>query len=190
MIVLIDNYDSFTYNLVQKLGEVSPGLETKVFRNDKVTVDEIELLGPTHIVISPGPCTPKEGGVSNDIIRRFGSKIPTLGVCLGHQCIGFVSGANVIRAAKLMHGKTDQIHHDGKTIYTGMPNPFTATRYHSLIIERSSLNTSDFEISAWTAEDEIMGIRHKHWPLEGVQYHPESFLTEGGERLIANFLRS
>ncbi|CAN5329829.1 aminodeoxychorismate/anthranilate synthase component II [soil metagenome] len=189
MLLLIDNYDSFTYNLVQLIGTVSPSLEVRVVRNDKITADEVEQLKPTHIIISPGPCTPKEGGVSNDIIRRFGSKIPTLGVCLGHQCIGYVSGAKIIRAAKLMHGKTDQIHHDGKTIYSGMPNPFTATRYHSLIIERDSLNQGDFEISAWTAEDEIMGIRHKTWPLEGVQYHPESFLTAGGERLMGNFLR-
>ncbi|MBC8106856.1 MAG: aminodeoxychorismate/anthranilate synthase component II [Anaerolineae bacterium] len=189
MLLLIDNYDSFTYNLVQLIGTVSPTLEVRVVRNDKISADEVEQLHPTHIIISPGPCTPTEGGVSNDIIRRFGSKIPTLGVCLGHQCIGFVSGAKIVRAAKLMHGKTDQIHHDGKTIYAGMPNPFTATRYHSLIIERDSLNTSDFEISAWTSDDEIMGIRHKTWPLEGVQYHPESFLTEGGEKLISNFLR-
>src|SRR5215468_9231306 len=140
MIVLIDNYDSFTYNLVQKLGEIDPACPIKVFRNDKVTVGQVEELKPTHIVISPGPCTPKEGGVSNDIIRTFGPRIPTLGVCLGHQCIGCVSGANVIRAEKLMHGKTDRIHHDGRTIYQGMPNPFTATRYHSLIIERDSLN--------------------------------------------------
>jgi anthranilate synthase/aminodeoxychorismate synthase-like glutamine amidotransferase len=188
VLLLIDNYDSFTYNLVQLIGTVSPTLDVRVVRNDKITADEVEQLKPTHILISPGPCTPKEGGVSNDIIRRFGPTIPTLGVCLGHQCIGYVSGANVIRAAKLMHGKTDLIHHDGRTLYTGMPNPFTATRYHSLIIERSSLNTSDFEISAWTADDEIMGIRHKRWPLEGVQYHPESFLTEGGEILLGNFL--
>jgi anthranilate synthase/aminodeoxychorismate synthase-like glutamine amidotransferase len=189
MLVLIDNYDSFTYNLVQVLGTVSPGLDVRVYRNDKITTDEIRQLQPTHIVISPGPCTPKEGGVSNDVIMQFGPRIPILGVCLGHQCIGYVSGANVIRAAKLMHGKTDQIHHDGKTIYAGMPNPFTATRYHSLIIERSSLNTSDFEISAWTKDDEIMGVRHKTWPLEGVQYHPESFLTERGGTLLANFLK-
>ena len=188
MLLLIDNYDSFTYNLVQLIGTVSPKLDVRVVRNDKITTDEVEQLRPSHIIISPGPCTPTEGGVSNDIIRRFGSKIPTLGVCLGHQCIGFVNGAKIIRAAKLMHGKTDQIHHDGKTIYAGMPNPFTATRYHSLIIERESINTGDFEISAWTADNEIMGVRHKRWPLEGVQYHPESFLTEGGDRLIGNFL--
>jgi anthranilate synthase/aminodeoxychorismate synthase-like glutamine amidotransferase len=188
VLLLIDNYDSFTYNLVQRFGEVSPKIEIQVFRNDKVTVDEVAALKPTHIVISPGPCTPKEGGISNDIIRHFGSKIPMLGVCLGHQCIGFVSGAEVVRAERLMHGKTDQIHHDGKTIYQGMPNPFTATRYHSLIIKPGTL-PADFEISSWTDQDEIMGIRHNTWPLEGVQYHPESFLTEQGERLLANFLK-
>jgi anthranilate synthase/aminodeoxychorismate synthase-like glutamine amidotransferase len=188
MLVLIDNYDSFTYNLVQKLGEIDPSRPMKVFRNDKVTLDEIESLHPTHIVISPGPCTPKEGGVSNDVIRHFGPKLPVLGVCLGHQCIGFVSGAIVERAARLMHGKTDLIHHDGKTIYAGMPNPFTATRYHSLIIRNGTL-PPEFEVSSWTDHDEIMGVRHKTWPLEGVQYHPESFLTEQGEKLLANFLK-
>jgi anthranilate synthase/aminodeoxychorismate synthase-like glutamine amidotransferase len=189
MIVLIDNYDSFTYNLVQKLGEVGgAGLRIEVFRNDKVTVEQIEELKPSHIVVSPGPCTPREGGVSNDIIRHFGPKLPVLGVCLGHQCIGFTAGAIVERAAKLMHGKTDLIHHDGRTIYMGMPNPFTATRYHSLIIRRGTL-PPEYEISAWTAAEEIMGVRHKTWPLEGVQYHPESFLTEQGEKLLANFLK-
>jgi para-aminobenzoate synthetase component 2 len=188
MIVLIDNYDSFTYNLVQKLGEVSPGVEMKVFRNDKVTVDEVEALRPTHIVISPGPCTPNEAGISNDIIKHFAPKLPILGVCLGHQCIGHVSGAIVERAARLMHGKTDKIHHDEKTIYRGMPNPFTATRYHSLIIRRGTL-PPEFEITSWTAQEEIMGVRHKTWPLEGVQFHPESFLTEMGEKLLANFLK-
>jgi anthranilate synthase/aminodeoxychorismate synthase-like glutamine amidotransferase len=189
MLVLIDNYDSFTYNLVQKLGEVGgPSLRMEVFRNDKVTVDQVEDLKPTHIVISPGPCTPKEGGVSNDIIKHFAPRIPLLGVCLGHQCIGYTAGGIVERAAKLMHGKTDQIHHDGRTIYTGMPNPFTATRYHSLIIRPGTL-PPEYEITAWTAENEIMGVRHKSWPLEGVQYHPESFLTEQGERLLANFLK-
>jgi para-aminobenzoate synthetase component II len=194
MIVLIDNYDSFTYNLVQKLGEVlvergqNPETDIRVFRNDKVTIAEIEDLRPTHVVISPGPCTPKEGGMSNDVIRHFGPKLPTLGVCLGHQCIGFTAGAIVERAEKLMHGKTDKIHHDGKAIYLGMPNPFTATRYHSLIIRRGTL-PPEFEVTAWTGDDEIMGVRHKTWPLEGVQYHPESFLTEQGEKLLGNFLR-
>jgi para-aminobenzoate synthetase component 2 len=188
MIVLIDNYDSFTYNLVQKLGEVARGVKIEVFRNDKVTVEQVEQLAPTHIVISPGPCTPKEGGISNDIIGHFGPKLPLLGVCLGHQCIGFMAGADVVRAERLMHGKTDKIHHDGRTIYEGMPNPFTATRYHSLIIRKGTL-PPEYEISSWTDYEEIMGVRHKSWPLEGVQYHPESFLTEQGERLLANFLK-
>jgi anthranilate synthase/aminodeoxychorismate synthase-like glutamine amidotransferase len=187
VLLVIDNYDSFTYNLVQVLGEVSPNLQLKVFRNDKISVDAVEELRPTHIVISPGPCTPREGGVSNDLIRHFGPKIPLLGVCLGHQCIGFTAGAVVERAERLMHGKTDQIHHDGRTIYEGMPNPFTATRYHSLIIRNGTL-PDDYEISSWTDHNEIMGVRHKTWPLEGVQYHPESFLTEQGARLLRNFL--
>jgi len=188
MIVLIDNYDSFTYNLVQKLGEVAPREPVKVFRNDKVTVPQIEALKPTHIVISPGPCTPKEGGISNEVIAHFAPRVPLLGVCLGHQCIGYNFGAVVERAARLMHGKTDRIHHDGRTIYAGMPNPFTATRYHSLIIRPGTL-PAEFEVCAWTDQEEIMGIRHKSWPLEGVQYHPESFLTEQGERLLGNFLK-
>jgi anthranilate synthase/aminodeoxychorismate synthase-like glutamine amidotransferase len=188
MLVLIDNYDSFTYNLVQLIGQVAPQMPMQVFRNDKVTVEQVEALRPSHLVISPGPCTPREGGVSNDLIRHFGPKLPTLGVCLGHQCIGFVSGAIVERAAKLMHGKTDQIIHDGKTLYAGVPSPFTATRYHSLIIRRGTL-PDEFEVSAWTKDEEIMGLRHKFWPLEGVQYHPESFLTEHGEKLMGNFLR-
>ncbi len=187
MIVLIDNYDSFTYNLVQKLGEVG-GTDIRVFRNDKVTLQEIEDLKPTHIVISPGPCTPREGGLSNDVIRRFAPQVPLLGVCLGHQCIGFTAGAEVVRAERLMHGKTDRIHHDGKSIYVDMPNPFTATRYHSLIIRPGTL-PAEYEVTARTEHDEIMGIRHKTWPLEGVQYHPESFLTEQGEKLLANFLK-
>jgi anthranilate synthase/aminodeoxychorismate synthase-like glutamine amidotransferase len=188
MVVLIDNYDSFTYNLVQLVGEVAPGMPLRVFRNDKITVDEVEQLQPTHIVISPGPCTPREGGVSNDLIRQFGPRIPLLGVCLGHQCIGFTAGAIVERAEHLMHGKTDQIHHDGRTIYQDMPNPFTATRYHSLIIRNGTL-PPEYEISAWTGKNEIMGVRHKTWPREGVQYHPESFLTEQGGKLLKNFLK-
>jgi para-aminobenzoate synthetase component 2 len=187
MIVLIDNYDSFTYNLVQKLGEVGAA-DIRVFRNDKVSLQQIEDLKPSHIVISPGPCSPREGGLSNDIIRYFAPRIPLLGVCLGHQCIGFTAGAEVVRADRLMHGKTDAIHHDGKSIYLDMPNPFTATRYHSLIIKRGTL-PADYDITAWTDHDEIMGVRHKTWPLEGVQYHPESFLTEQGEKLLANFLK-
>jgi anthranilate synthase/aminodeoxychorismate synthase-like glutamine amidotransferase len=193
MIVLIDNYDSFTYNLVQKLGEIDPARPMRVFRNDKVTVEQVEQLKPTHIVISPGPCTPREGGVSNDIIGHFAPRLPVLGVCLGHQCIGHVYGAEVVRADRLMHGKTDLIHHDEKSIYEGMPNPFTATRYHSLIIRPGTL-PAEFIVTSWTdykgtMGEEIMGVRHRTWPLEGVQFHPESFLTEQGERLLANFLR-
>lgn len=188
MVVLIDNYDSFTYNLVQKLGEVAPGLEIRVFRNDKVTVAEVEELRPTHVVISPGPGTPKEANISNDVLVHFAPKVPVLGVCLGHQCIGHNFGGVVERAGKLMHGKTDRIFHDGKEIYVGMPNPFVATRYHSLIIRTGTL-PKEFEVTAWTEADEIMGVRHRTWPLEGVQYHPESFLTEQGERLLANFLK-
>ena len=188
MIVLIDNYDSFTYNLVQRLGELDPALDLRVFRNDRVTVDEVEALGPSHVIISPGPCTPREGGISNDVIRRFAGKVPVLGVCLGHQCIGYAYGADVVRADRLMHGKTSMIHHDGRTIFEGVTNPFEATRYHSLIIRRGTLS-ADFEVTAWTDEDEIMGIRHRQWPLEGVQFHPESFLTLDGPRILKNFLR-
>jgi len=188
MLVLIDNYDSFTYNLVQKFGQIDRANRIEVFRNDKVTVEQVEAMKPTHIVISPGPCSPKEAGISNAIVKHFAPKLPVLGVCLGHQCIGDVFGGVVERAGRLMHGKTDQIHHDGKTIYVGMPNPFTATRYHSLIIRNNSL-PSEFEISSWTDQNEIMGVRHKTWPLEGVQYHPESFLTQQGETLLANFLK-
>jgi len=188
MIVLIDNYDSFTYNLVQRLGELDAGLDLRVFRNDKVTVAEVEALRPTHLIISPGPCTPREGGVSNDVIRHFSGRLPLLGVCLGHQCIGFTAGADVVRADRLMHGKTSQIHHDGRTIFEDVANPFEATRYHSLIIRRGTL-PADFEITAWTDEDEIMGIRHRRWPVEGVQFHPESFLTLEGPKILRNFLR-
>jgi anthranilate synthase/aminodeoxychorismate synthase-like glutamine amidotransferase len=188
MIVLIDNYDSFTYNLVQRLGELDAGLDLRVFRNDKVTVAEVEALRPTHIIISPGPCTPREGGVSNDVIRHFGGKTPLLGVCLGHQCIGFTAGADVVRADRLMHGKTSWIHHDGRALFEDVANPFEATRYHSLIIRRGTL-PADFQITAWTDEDEIMGVRHRRWPVEGVQFHPESFLTLEGPKILRNFLR-
>ncbi|MBM4019732.1 MAG: aminodeoxychorismate/anthranilate synthase component II [Planctomycetes bacterium] len=188
MIVLIDNYDSFTYNLVQRLGELDRGLDLRVFRNDKVTAGEIEALGPTHIIISPGPCTPREGGVSNDVIRRFTGRAPILGVCLGHQCIGYVSGADIVRADRLMHGKTSLIHHDGRTIFEGVTNPFEATRYHSLIVRRGTL-PPEFQVTAWTDQDEIMGIRHRQWPVEGVQFHPESFLTLEGPKILRNFLR-
>jgi len=188
MIVLIDNYDSFTYNLVQRLGELDAGLDLRVFRNDKVTPDEIEALGPSHIIVSPGPCTPREGGVSNEVIRRFAGKVPLMGVCLGHQCIGFTFGAEVVRHDRLMHGKTSMVNHDGRTIFESITNPFEATRYHSLIVRRDSL-PDDFEVSAWTDADEIMGIRHRRWPLEGVQFHPESFLTLEGPKILQNFLR-
>jgi para-aminobenzoate synthetase component II len=188
MIVLIDNYDSFTYNLVQRIGELDSRIQTRVYRNDKVTPQQVEADKPTHLIISPGPCTPKEAGVSNDMIRYFAGKIPILGVCLGHQCMGYVYGANIVRAGRLMHGKTDRIYHDGKGIYQGVTSPFTATRYHSLMVERDHLS-KDFLITAWTDQDELMGIRHKTLPLEGVQYHPESFLTDEGPKLLANFLK-
>jgi anthranilate synthase/aminodeoxychorismate synthase-like glutamine amidotransferase len=185
MLVMIDNYDSFTYNLVQYLGEL--GQVIKVHRNDQVTVDEIEAQKPDRIVISPGPCTPLEAGISNEILRRFGGKLPILGVCLGHQCIGHVFGGEVVRAPRLMHGKTSMIHHDGKTIFAGLPNPFEATRYHSLIIKRETLPDC-LEITAETDQQEIMGVRHKRHQIEGVQFHPESILTQCGKDLLRNFL--
>jgi para-aminobenzoate synthetase component II len=185
MLLVIDNYDSFTYNLVQYLGEL--GEDVRVFRNDKITLDQIEELGPKRIVISPGPCTPKEAGVSVEAIRRFGGKIPLLGVCLGHQSLAVAYGGEVIRAPRLMHGKTSQIKHDGKTIYRSLPNPFEATRYHSLIVNRTNLPAC-LEISAETAEGEIMGLRHKTLGVEGVQFHPESILTTVGKDLLRNFL--
>lgn len=186
MLLMIDNYDSFTYNLVQHLGEI--GEEIKVFRNDKVTIKDIEKLKPKSIVISPGPCTPKEAGVSVDVIKYFAGKIPILGVCLGHQAIGAAFGGDIIRAPRLMHGKTSMIYHDGKTIYEGLPNPFEATRYHSLIIKKETL-PSCLEITAWTDQDEIMGVRHKEFIVEGVQFHPESILTKVGKTLLKNFLK-
>lgn len=185
MILVIDNYDSFTYNLVQYLGEL--GAKIKVVRNDKATVKEIARQKPSHIVISPGPGSPKDAGISNDIIRNFTGKIPILGVCLGHQCIGEVFGGRVIRAGRLMHGKTSMIYHNGKTIFKGLPNPFEATRYHSLLVERSSFPGS-LEITAETKEKEIMGLKHKRYPLWGVQFHPESILTVEGKKLLKNFL--
>jgi len=185
MLIIIDNYDSFTYNLVQQIGAFGERME--VYRNDKVSIEEIEDKMPDHIIISPGPCTPKEAGISNDIIKNFSGKIPILGVCLGHQCIAYTYGADVVRARRLMHGKTSMIKHDGKTIYKGLPNPFVATRYHSLIVKEDTL--PDFlEVTARADDDEIMGIRHKEYPLEGVQFHPESFLTEEGPKLLKNFL--
>jgi len=185
MLVMIDNYDSFTYNLVQYLGEL--GEVIKVYRNDQVTVDEIEGQKPERLVISPGPCTPNEAGISNEILRRFGGKVPILGVCLGHQCIGHVFGGEVVRAPRLMHGKTSMIQHDGKTIFAGLPNPFEATRYHSLIIRRETLPEC-LEITAETDQGEIMGVRHKQHQIEGVQFHPESILTESGKDLLRNFV--
>ena len=187
MIVLIDNYDSFTYNLVQRLGEIDPGVELIVVRNDQVGLDEIEAMRPTRLIISPGPCTPLEAGMSNAVIERFGARIPLLGVCLGHQCIGHTFGAKVVRADRIMHGKTSLIYHDGQGIYEGLSNPFEATRYHSLVIRPGTLG-DDFAVVARTDRDEIMGIRHKSYPIEGVQYHPESFLTLEGTRLLKNFL--
>ena len=185
MLVMIDNYDSFTYNLVQYVGEL--GEVIKVYRNDQVTVDEIEGQKPERLVISPGPCTPNEAGISNEILRRFGGKVPILGVCLGHQCIGHVFGGEVVRAARLMHGKTSMIQHDGKTIFAGLPNPFEATRYHSLIIRRETLPEC-LEITAETDQGEIMGVRHKQLQIEGVQFHPESILTASGKDLLRNFV--
>ncbi len=183
---MIDNYDSFTYNLVQYFGEL--GQDLTVYRNNKITIREIEKMGPERIVISPGPCTPKEAGISIDVIRNFAGKIPILGVCLGHQSIGEAFGGEVIRAPYLMHGKTSMIHHDGKTIFAGLPNPFEATRYHSLIIKRGTL-PSVLEVTAWTEDNVIMGVRHKQFKVEGVQFHPESILTGPGKSLLRNFLK-
>jgi len=186
MLLMIDNYDSFTYNLVQYLGEL--GQDLKVYRNNKITIAEIEEMKPERIVISPGPCTPKEAGISIDLILNYAGKLPILGVCLGHQSIGEAFGGDVIRAPYLMHGKTSMIHHDGKTIFNGLPNPFEATRYHSLIIRRDTLPRS-LEISAWTEDGIIMGVRHKQFKVEGVQFHPESILTNVGKDLLRNFLK-
>jgi anthranilate synthase/aminodeoxychorismate synthase-like glutamine amidotransferase len=191
MIVLIDNYDSFTYNLVQRIGEQDRTRQMKVYRNDKVTLDQIEADKPDHVIISPGPCTPREAGISVDVIKHFAGKMPILGVCLGHQSIGFAFGAEIVRADRLMHGKTSEIKHDGKGLFAGLPNPFTATRYHSLIIKPSSL-PDVFEVTARTVDtpgNEIMGIRHRTMPIEGLQFHPESFLTTEGHKLLDNFLK-
>ncbi len=187
IVLVIDNYDSFTYNLVQRIGELDSSIELRVFRNDKITVEKAQDLGPERVIISPGPCTPLEAGISNEIVKHFAPKVPLLGVCLGHQCVGHSFGASIVRADRLMHGKTSMIHHDGKTIYAGLDNPFEATRYHSLIIKPGTLPDC-FEITARTDQDEIMGIRHKEFALEGVQFHPESFLTEVGPKLLGNFL--
>jgi anthranilate synthase/aminodeoxychorismate synthase-like glutamine amidotransferase len=192
MIVLIDNYDSFTYNLVQRIGELDRSREMKVYRNDQVTLEQLDADRPDHLIISPGPCTPREAGMSVDVVRHFTGRVPILGVCLGHQSIAFAFGAEIVRAARLMHGKTSQIQHDGQGIYSGLSNPFVATRYHSLVIRPDTL-PADFIVTARTVDapdEEIMGIRHKTLPIEGVQFHPESFLTDEGPRLLANFLKT
>lgn len=187
VVVLIDNYDSFTYNIVQRIGELDRRQLVRVFRNDQTTVRQIEQLEPSHLIISPGPGTPDDAGISNDAIRQFAGKVPILGVCLGHQCMANVYGGKIIRADRLMHGKTSPIRHDGKGVFAGLANPFVATRYHSLTLDRETL-PDDFVETAWTDQDELMGIRHKTLAMFGVQFHPESFLTEEGPRLLANFL--
>jgi anthranilate synthase/aminodeoxychorismate synthase-like glutamine amidotransferase len=184
MIVMIDNYDSFTYNIYQQLAEI--GHDVRVIRNDQITIDDLDVLGPDRLIISPGPGDPDQAGISIDAIRHFAGSIPVLGVCLGHQSLAQAYGGRIIRADRLMHGKTSPMHHDGTGVFTTLPNPFEATRYHSLIVERSSLS-EDFEITAWTAEGEIMGLRHKPTGAEGVQFHPESILTESGKKLLENF---
>ncbi|WP_342563730.1 aminodeoxychorismate/anthranilate synthase component II [Paenibacillus sp. FSL R7-0345] len=186
MILVIDNYDSFTYNLVQYLGEL--GEEVKVHRNDEITIGEIEAMAPDHILISPGPCTPNEAGISLELLQHFKGVIPIFGVCLGHQAIGQAFGGNVIRAERLMHGKTSPIYHNGTSVFEGLESPFTATRYHSLIVERESLPDC-LEITAETAEGEIMALRHKEYPIEGVQFHPESIITDHGHTMLRNFLK-
>ena len=185
MVFVLDNYDSFTFNLVQYMGEL--GAEIEVRRNDELTVEEVAALRPKKVVLSPGPCTPQEAGISIELIRAMAGKVPILGVCLGHQAIGAAFGGNVVRAAKLMHGKTSQVEHDGKTIFAGIASPMTCTRYHSLIVEEKGL-PADLEISARTADGTIMGLRHRKFAVEGVQFHPESVLTDDGKRLIQNFL--
>ncbi len=191
MVFVLDNYDSFTYNLVQYLGEL--GAQVEVRRNNEVTIGEIEAMHPERIVVSPGPCTPQEAGISIELICHFAGKLPLLGVCLGHQAIGAAFGGEVVRAKNLMHGKTSQVEHDGKTIFRGLPSPMTATRYHSLIVSEKNL-PSDLEVSAWTSDKDgtrvIMGLRHRKFPIEGVQFHPESVLTDEGKKLVANFLSS
>jgi anthranilate synthase/aminodeoxychorismate synthase-like glutamine amidotransferase len=187
MLLILDNYDSFTYNLVQYFGEL--GAEMKIFRNDALTVDEVKKLAPDRICISPGPCTPNEAGISLDLIRELGATTPILGVCLGHQSIGQVYGGDVVRADRLMHGKTSPIHHNSTSVFKGLPSPFEATRYHSLIVKRETLPDC-LEITAWTEEGEIMGLRHKEHPVHGVQFHPESILTENGKQMLETFLRA
>lgn len=191
MIVLIDNYDSFTYNLVQRLGEIDSSLDLEVYRNDKITIDQIEARGPSRLIISPGPCTPDDAGISLACAKHFAGRIPTLGVCLGHQSIAQAFGATIVRADRLMHGKTAMIQHDGRGLYEGLESPLIATRYHSLIIQPGTLS-DEFDICAWcdppSGEREIMGIRHKKFPLFGMQFHPESFLTDSGTKLLRRFL--
>ncbi len=191
MIFLLDNYDSFTYNLVQRIGEIDPTAEIRVERNDQITLEEIADLSPQHIIISPGPCTPAEAGVSRDVIRRFGPTIPVLGVCLGHQSLADVYGAKVVRAGRLMHGKTSEIYHNNTGVFAGLPDPFLATRYHSLIVPKETVPDC-LEITAWVDEKghgfEVMGLQHKEYPVHGVQFHPESFLTSQGFGLLRNFL--
>src|SRR3954451_13180658 len=187
MIVLIDNYDSFTYNLVQRLGEIDPTLDVLVVRNDQIALDEIEAKRPTHLIISPGPCTPNEAGISTAAIERFAPRIPVLGVCLGHQCMGQVFGGEIVRADRIMHGKVSLIYYDGQGVYRGLANPFEATRYHSLVIRLGTLPDA-IRVVARTDQDEIMGVRHESFPMEGVQYHPESFLTTEGTKLLKNFV--
>lgn len=190
MLLMIDNYDSFTYNLVQYFGEL--GVEVRVYRNDKITVEEVRALAPSQIVISPGPCTPNEAGVSLEVVREFGGRIPLLGVCLGHQCIGQAFGGEVVHAGEIMHGKTSMIHHRAQDVFSGLGSPFEATRYHSLVVDRRSVPDC-LEVIAWTTDeagkvDEVMGVRHRELPVSGVQFHPESILTEHGHDLLRNFL--
>src|SRR3989304_4555163 len=192
MILLIDNYDSFTYNLVQRIGEIDPTLDLEVYRNDKISLEEIAAKQPTHLIISPGPCTPDEAGISVPCVKRFAGKIPLLGVCLGHQSIGQAFGAKIVRCGRLMHGKTDHIYHNDEDLLKDLPNPLVATRYHSLVIQPDTLS-SEFVVNAWSAAPdgtrEIMGIRHKKFPLFGLQFHPESFLTDCGTTILERFLK-
>jgi len=191
MIFLLDNYDSFTFNLVQRIGEIDPGIQMRVERNDQVTLQQIEELRPSRIIVSPGPCSPTEAGLSCDVIRHFGPRVPVLGVCLGHQCLAEVYGAKVVRAGRLMHGKTSQISHSGQGIFAGLPDPFQATRYHSLIVPRETVPDC-LQVTAWVEDPgqqfEVMGLQHREYPVFGVQFHPESFLTEKGYDLLRNFL--
>lgn len=186
MILMIDNYDSFTFNIVQYLGQM--GEDVRVYRNDKITIDEIKKLKPQAIFLSPGPCSPREAGITVDVVREFHKTVPILGICLGHQSIGYAFGGEVVRADRIMHGKISPVNHDGKTIFAGLPNPFTAGRYHSLVVRPETLPDC-LEVSASTAEGEIMGLRHKEYPVEGIQFHPESVLTPQGKRIIRNFLK-